>query len=91
MASCDQAHAELDHVNAGTIQVGTLPGWTSVRGKVVWSLFKGGYDELPRAWESFMREAPKDGVRGPPGDVYPCIPGEHSAERMLTILYLPVR
>jgi hypothetical protein len=91
MASCDRAHAEFDQVGTGKIHIGSLPEWTSVHGQVAWSLSKGPYDKLPDAWDSFMKEAMKHPARGPPGDVYLCTPGEHEAERMLTVLYLPVR
>jgi hypothetical protein len=91
MARCEAAHAEFDRIAAGTIHVGTLPEWTSVRGKVAWTLSKGPYHQLPQAWAAFMREAPARDARGPSGDVYLCIPGDHAEERLLTILYLPVR
>jgi effector-binding domain-containing protein len=91
MASCDRAHAEFDGVAAGRVQTGTLPEWTSVHGKVAWSLSKGAYEKLPAAWDSFVKEAMSRETRGPAGDVYLCTPGEHAPERMLTILYVPVR
>jgi hypothetical protein len=94
MALCDGAHARYDQLAAGKIQVGNLPEWTRVQGRVAWSVVKGPYSQLPAAWQSFMRDAPGASVHpnGPPGDVYVCNPMDHQGteESMLTLLYVPV-
>jgi hypothetical protein len=91
MASCDAAHSEFDrHAGKGN-QVGSLPEWTRVRGRVVYRVLRGAYEQLPGAWAEFVPSAMARGPpTGPAGDVYLCTPGEHEEERLLTILYLPI-
>jgi len=96
MASCDAAHKALEPLVPKGIQIGTLPGWTCVDGKVAYRVIKGSYDQLPKAWSDFPQQAlatARSAPRGPPGDVYVCTPMDHPDEpgKMLTVLYVPVR
>jgi len=95
MASCDGAHKLFDPLVEKDIQVGTLPAWTCVAGKVAYRVLRGSYDQLPTAWTEFPRRAlqqARAAPRGPPGDVYLCGPMDHPVEpaKMLTVLYIPV-
>ena len=96
MPSCDAAHRALVPLVEKGIQVGTLPEWTCVRGKVAYQVLRGPYELLAAAWAAFPQRAlgmARASPRGPPGDVYVCGPMDHPSEpdRMLTILYVPVR
>ncbi len=94
VASCDGAHAFFDKTVGAPVQIGMLPDWTRVKGKVAWRVVKGPYSELPRVWAAFPGEAAKV-LRGPPdgpaGDVFLCNPQEHSPDRLLTVVYLPAK
>jgi hypothetical protein len=43
MAECDDIHRQFDRLANGALQVGELPAWTRVQGKVAWYLFQGPY------------------------------------------------
>jgi hypothetical protein len=96
VAICDGAHRALDPLADGEVQVGPLPSWTRVQGRVAWYVHAGPYSEMGRAWETFHRKvaAVRPGVPdGPPGDVYACRPEDHEADhgrQILTILYVPL-
>jgi hypothetical protein len=95
MARCDLAHKVFDSQVQKGIQVGKLPDWTCVGGKVVYRVLKGSYEQLPDAWSSFASEAMSvagSPSRGPPGDVYLCTVMDHPKDpaKLLTILYVPV-
>jgi hypothetical protein len=95
MANCDQAHKFLEPQVEKGIQIGQLPDWTCVTGKVAYRVLKGPYTQLAAAWGSFPQQAlgtARSAPRGPPGDVYVCSPMDHPNDpgRMLTILYIPV-
>jgi hypothetical protein len=96
MANCDAAHKEFDAVVERGIQVGKLPVWTCIEGKVAYRVVKGSYELLAKAWTDFPVQAlaaARSAPRGPPGDVYVCSPMDHPRDpsNMLTVLYLPVR
>lgn len=96
MRHCEAAHAELDRLADGAVQVGVLPEWTRVQGKAAWFVARGPYSELGKVWETFHYkvEAARGGrPAGPAGDVYACRPEDHADDQqagLLTILYLPV-
>jgi len=93
---CDSAHEMLDRFANGEIQVGTLPPWTRVQGRVAWTVWRGPLDLLGEAWTFFHRKvrARQPGrPAGPPGEVFVCRPEDHAADsqsRLLTLLYLPI-
>jgi len=96
MANCDATHRVFDPLVAKGIQVGNLPEWTCVIGKVAYRVLKGPYEQLPKAWADFPSQAldaAGSPPRGPPGDVYLCTPTDHPDEpaKMLTLLYVPVQ
>ena len=96
MANCDAAHKLLDPLVEKGIQIGKLPDWTCVEGKVAYRVVRGSYDQLARAWTTFPQsalEVARAAPRGSPGDVYVCSPMDHTNDstRILTILYIPVR
>ncbi len=96
MASCDAAHKVFDSLVKRGIQVGDLPDWTCVGGRVAYRVVQGPYEQLPRAWVDFPSQAlgaARSAPRGPPGDVYICTPMDHPDDpsKMLTVLYIPVR
>lgn len=95
MRSCENAHKEFDRQANGKIEIGSLPRWTNVDGRVVWYVFQGPYKSLPEAWSGFMGKAralSKVKFSGPPGDVYVCNPEEHKGEEnsMITFLWVPI-
>ncbi len=96
MSVCDAAHQMFDPLANGDLQVGTLPAWTRVQGKVVWFVWRGPLDLLGEAWAFFHRKVRAAGPGqpdGPPGEVFLCRPEDHAADRqtrLLTILYLPL-
>jgi hypothetical protein len=96
MALCDGAHQEYDAIANGKIQVGTLPDWTRIGGRVAWWVAKGPFSGLNEAWATFHRklgEARPGRADGPPGIVFACNPDDHVADReanVLTIMYLPL-
>jgi len=95
LTSCDHVHRDYDpHANS-QIQVGVLPEWMHVTGKVAWYVFQGPYSQLPVGWNDFwakFRSASLE-ITGPPGDVYVCAPEEHRGDeqKLTTILWAPVR
>jgi hypothetical protein len=96
MPPCEDAHREYDKHANGHIQIGQLPNWMNVNGKVAWFVFKGPYNELPEGWSEFMKKAhslSNAKIAGPPGDVYLCDPTDHKGDEnnMLTILWAPLK
>jgi len=96
MALCDAAHQEFDELANGDLQVGTLPPWTRVHGKVAWVVWRGPLDMLGEAWVFFRRKvrAVNPGMPdAPPGEVFLCRPEDHQGDgqrKLLTILYIPL-
>ena len=41
MAECDEVRRQFDGLANGALQVGELPAWTRVQGKVAWYVFQG--------------------------------------------------
>jgi hypothetical protein len=96
MRSCERVHVEYEGLANGKIQIGPLPGWMHVNGRVAWYVFQGPYSALPEAWTDFMKKTNSMGptkLSGPPGDVYVCSPMEHKGdeEKMITILWTPLK
>lgn len=95
MANCDVIHKEYDRLANGEVQVGELPPWMSIKGKVAWYVYRGPYGGLGEAWGTFSEKvhAAKLEHGGPPGDVYVCDPKDHEADehtKLLTILWSPM-
>ncbi|HTT35606.1 MAG TPA: hypothetical protein VMH78_07045 [Thermoplasmata archaeon] len=95
MPACERIHRELDGLVGRKVQIGSLPTWTHVHGRVAWTVVRGPYSELPGSWMTFMRAVDAAGARrnGPTGDVYACQPEDHTGDgesTLLTILYAPV-
>ena len=96
MAICDAAHQRFDQLANGELQVGTLPSWTRVQGKVAWFVWRGPLDMLGEAWAFFhrkVRAANPGRPDGPPGEIFLCRPEDHRGDgqsKLLTILYLPL-
>jgi hypothetical protein len=93
---CDKIHTEYDRYANSHVQVGELPAWMRVKGRVVWYVFQGPYSQLPGAWNDFwvkVRAANVGELAGPPGDVYVCSPEEHKGKEanMTTILWAPLK
>jgi hypothetical protein len=94
---CDKLHAEYDRLASAGLQVGELPAWMHVTGKVCWQVYAGPYDGLGQAWPRFMGAAhPAHGERldWPSGDVYACNPTDHPGEQqrdMITILWCSMK
>ena len=96
MTCCADVHKQFDRFANGKLQVGELPEWMHVSGKVAWYVYQGPYSELPKAFDTFWRKfgEAKVHMAGPPGDVYVCSPECHVEDRqakMLTILWCPVK
>ena len=93
---CDDLHKEYDPLANGPAQIGELPLWMNINGKVAWYVHQGPYSELMASWLNFskQRHAMNLQMRGPPGEVSVCDPDEHGADggkRVLTILWAPVK
>jgi hypothetical protein len=96
LAHCDKIHEEYDRYANAHVQVGQLPAWMHVDGKVAWYVFQGPYRKLPEGWGEFMKKAQASnpgGFAGPPGDVYACDPQDHKGneQRLITILWAPLK
>jgi len=46
MTCCSDVHKQFDKFADGKVQVGELPKWMHVSGKVAWNVFQGPYSEL---------------------------------------------
>jgi hypothetical protein len=46
MTCCSDVHKQFDKFADGKVQVGELPKWMHVSGKVAWKVFQGPYNEL---------------------------------------------
>jgi len=46
MTCCSDVHKQFDKFADGKVQVGELPKWMHVSGKVAWNVFQGPYNEL---------------------------------------------
>ena len=96
MAVCEAAHQRFDPLANGDLQIGTLPAWTRIRGRVAWSVWRGPLDMLGEAWVFFHRKVRASNPRqadGPPGEIFLCRPEDHAGDgqtKLLTILYLPL-
>jgi hypothetical protein len=94
---CADVHKQFDRFANGEVQVGKLPEWMHVNGKVAWYVYQGPYSELgSKGFSEFWRKfrAAKLEVAGPPGDVYVCSPECHEADKqakMLTVIWCPVK
>jgi hypothetical protein len=97
MPICDGVHRNWDPIANGVLQVGNLPDWCRVRGRVAWYVARGPVSELGPAWAAFHEKvaAARPGrPDGPPGDVLVCDPQDHKADgekSLLTVLYLPIQ
>jgi hypothetical protein len=97
MTCCDDVHKQFDRLANGKVQIGELPQWTRVTGKVAWYVYQGPYSELGSKgfstfWQKFGEAKLK--MDGPPGDVYVCSPECHEKDKqakMLTIIWCPVK
>ena len=96
MTCCTEIHKQFDKFANGEVQVGELPKWMHVSGKVAWHVYQGPYSRLPEAFSTFwarFREAKLE-MNGPPGDIYVCSPSCHEEDKqakMLTILWCPIK
>ncbi len=96
MASCAEAHRAFDELATGELQTGVLPPWLHVQGRVAWSVHRGPYSGISRAFPAFMEKvqtALPGAVRGPPGDVYVCSPEDHPGPgqpSLMTIFWVPI-
>jgi len=96
MRSCEQVHKEYEKKSNGNVEVGILPAWMRVNGRVAWYVFKGPYSKLPDGWSEYWKkfgQNPSLKVGGPPGDVYVCMPQEHKGDEdsMITIFWTPLK
>ncbi len=96
MTCCTEIHKALDAKANQEIQVGELPAWTHVTGRVAWYVYRGPYSEISaNGWDVFWRKFAVANLKmeGALGDVYACSPGCHREDRganMLTIFWAPV-
>ena len=92
----EDLHREFDRYANKEVQVGELPAWMNVKGRVAWYVNQGAYDTMGNAWRDFSTKvhAAKLPVLGPPGDVYVCDPADHEkdgGEKLTTILWMPLK
>ncbi len=96
MTCCEEIHKALGAKANGEIQVGVLPAWTHVTGRVAWYVYQGPYRDLStKGWDVFWRKFATANLKmeGAPGDVYACSPGCHKEDdqaKMLTLFWAPV-
>ena len=56
MPSCESIHRAYDGLANGAVQVGELPEWMRVRGRVAWYVYAGSYRDIgEKGWQVFMR------------------------------------
>jgi hypothetical protein len=96
LLGCEMIHGEFDRYANNKVQVGELPNWMHISGKVAWYVFQGPYSGLSQGWREFMRklhELDTANLAGPPGDVYVCDPQDHQGaeHRIITILWTPLK
>ena len=90
-------HKAFGPLAGGAIQVGELPDWTRIRGRVAWYVYRGPYRDLGETgWRVFWHKVTeaKLTMAGVPGDLYVCSPDAHAGDAqrdMLTLLWAPVR
>ena len=93
---CAEFHRQYNRHANGDVQVGELPPWMHVQGRVAWYVAQGPYSQLSDMWQVFMGkvQGSKVPVLGPPGDVYVCDPEDHEADAqrtLITILWAPMK
>ncbi len=96
LRSCDRFHSEFDRLANGEVQIGQLPAWMHVNGRVAWYVFQGPYSGISKGWSEFWAKFRKAGlsIEGAPGDVYVCPPDEHKDEdqrTLISILWAPLK
>ena len=83
MVSCEALHRQYDSIANGPVQVGELPDWMNLRGRVIWYVYAGPYKDISEeGWGVFMQKVMSSDMkpRGTPGDVYVCDPDDHKAD-----------
>ncbi len=89
-------HKALDAKANRDVQVGELPAFSRVKGKVAWYVYQGAYADISaKGWDVFWKKfaMTNQKMEGAPGDVYVCSPGCHKEDaqaKMLTILWAPL-
>ncbi len=96
MTCCGDVHKQFDKFANQKVQIGELPKWMHVSGKVAWYVYQGPYSELSKGFSTFWEKfgEAKVEMNGPPGDVYVCSPRCHEKDKqakMLTILWCPIK
>ncbi len=97
MKACKKVHEEYDRYANGQVELGRLPDWLHVTGRVAWHVHQGPYSSLPQAWRAFgqmLQSLGTEKFAGPPGDVYACDPEDHKGPaeaEMITILWAPLK
>jgi len=97
MTACNELHEQYDQYANGKVQVGELPKWMRVSGKVAWYIYQGPYSELgSKGFDEFWKKFGEAHLQmdGPPGDVYICSPDCHVEDKqtkMLTIIWCPIK
>jgi len=81
MRSFEQVHKEYDMKSNGKVEVGVLPSWMRVNGRVAWYVFQGPYTKLPDGWSEFWKKfGDTSKVAGPPGMCMSAPPQEHKGD-----------
>ncbi|MCW4020634.1 MAG: hypothetical protein NWF14_05335 [Candidatus Bathyarchaeota archaeon] len=97
MSGCAKIHNQFDKLANGEIQVGELPSWLPVKGKMAWYIYQGPHSELlakghNEFWKKFTIASLK--MAGSPGDIYLCSPENHEEDnytKLLTIIWCPIK
>src|SRR3989304_7546568 len=85
MGSCAALHRQYDAIANGPVQVGELPDWMNLRGRVIWYVYAGPYKDISEeGWGVFMQKVMSSDMkpRGTPGDVYVCDPEDRKSTRL---------
>jgi hypothetical protein len=96
MSCCEEIHKDYDSKANREIQLGELPPFMHVKGRVAWYVYQGPYEHISsKGWDVFWQKFAARNVKmeGAPGDVYVCSPSCHKEDRqakMLTVLWAPI-
>jgi hypothetical protein len=74
MACCSDVHKQFDKFANGKVQVGELPKWMHVSGKVAWYVYQGPYSELgSKGFSTFWKKFGEAKLEmGGPQEMFTC-------------------
>ncbi len=99
MTCCTEMHKQFDKLANGELQIGEMPDWMPIKGRMAWYVYQGPYSQLgskgfAEFWRKFNAAGLKMTEMGAPGDIYVCSPECHKQDdqaRLLTIIWCPIK